>query len=72
MYNQYCHYGFMRPYRKEYDEIEPLVGEIIIECHNNRCSEFYCKYYTFTGGQIPDTECPFFMRNMRGTYNGKI
>ena len=64
-YTQDCHYGFERPHRKEYDEIYPSVDETVVECKNSRCIDYYCRYSLFSGGQIPDSECPFFMRNMR-------
>lgn len=64
VYDQRCHYGFKRKHNEAYDEIKP-VNEFVIECHNTRCKEFYCKFSYFTGGEIEDTECPYFVATMR-------
>ena len=33
--------------------------EVVI-CDNHKCRDKYCEYGHFTGGQIPDSMCPYF------------
>ena len=62
MYSQDCHFGYLI----EISNNKDIMGDKAVECHNPKCIERYCKFSLFTGGQISDKECEFFVRNRRG------
>lgn len=49
-FNQECKYG-------------SLVEQHAVYCHNNSCPYRKCRFGWYTGGEIPDHECPFFKKN---------
>lgn len=59
-----CHFGRLIKLTKF--DIEMLeinhIDMQVMECTNSRCSEKYCKYSFFSGGLIPDMECPHFLK----------
>ena len=64
-YNQDCTFGFMTIYHE--DDLFQDKGSKIVECHNPKCPEKYCKFSFFTGGQIPDSECEYYSNFRRNT-----
>ena len=57
-----CYYGRLRHVSKE-EERELEISHIdfyVMECHNDKCPEKYCKFSFFTGGLMPDSECEYY------------
>ena len=67
-YAQDCYYGRVKKIsEEEAKEIEISHIEFnIIECHNDKCPEKYCKFSFFTGGLIPDSECEYYFNKFKG------
>lgn len=65
-YDQDCHYGFhtidynVPKISKNDDTLKEVV-----DCHNDKCPEKYCKFSFFTGGHIMDSACEYYVPNRR-------